>query len=111
MSEYCKLLSYYETSVDLPQVSGFEILELLDVRSRLALAESQLNAAEKEQLERADDFLGHTLLNLPAGFGGRRYSRNAPACLCSHLALVVAFGEICQLEKNGCHGLNEMILF
>jgi hypothetical protein len=60
MSEYSQLLSYYETSVALPEVSGFEILELLDVRSRLALAESQLSAAEKEQLEKADEiFLAH----------------------------------------------------
>lgn len=55
MTDYHKLLADYEASVGFPQVSGFEILELLDVRSRLALAESQLNAAEKEQLEKADE--------------------------------------------------------
>jgi len=55
MNDYPQLLADYEAGVGFPQVSGFEILELLDVRSRLALAESQLNAAEKEQLEKADE--------------------------------------------------------
>jgi hypothetical protein len=60
MNEYSELLAYYETSVGFPEVSGFEILELLDVRSRLAFAEPQLNAAEREQLEKADEiFLAH----------------------------------------------------
>lgn len=55
MSDYPQLLADYEVSVGFSQVSGFEILELLDVRSRLALAESQLNATEKERLEKADE--------------------------------------------------------
>jgi hypothetical protein len=60
MNDYPELLAYYKTSVDFPQVSGFEVLELLDVRSRLALAESNLSATEKEQLEKADEvFLMH----------------------------------------------------
>lgn len=60
MNDYPQLLADYEVSVGFPQVSGFEILELLDTRSRLALVESQLNAAEKEQLEKANEvFLAH----------------------------------------------------
>lgn len=60
MSDYPELLADYETSVGFPQVSGFEILELLDIRSHLALAESNLSATEKEQLEKADEvFLTH----------------------------------------------------
>jgi vacuolar-type H+-ATPase subunit B/Vma2 len=55
MKENIELLKYYTESVHFPQVSGFEILEMLDVRSRLALAESQLNVVEKEQLEEADE--------------------------------------------------------
>jgi len=55
MNNYSELLADYEVGVRFSQVSGFEILELLDTRSRLALAESQLNAAEKEQLEKADE--------------------------------------------------------
>ncbi len=60
MNNSSELLAYYESGVTFPQVSGFEILEMLDVRSRLALTESQLNAVEKEQLEKADEiFLMH----------------------------------------------------
>lgn len=55
MKKNTELLEYYTESVHFPQVSGFEILEMLDVRSRLALAESQLNVVEKEQLEEADE--------------------------------------------------------
>ena len=55
MNDYSELLVDYEVGVSFSQVSGFEILELLDTRSRLALGESQLNAAEKEQLEKADE--------------------------------------------------------
>ena len=48
-------MKYYSESVHFTEVSGFEILEMLDVRSRLALSESQLNVVEKEQLEEADE--------------------------------------------------------
>ncbi len=41
MNNYSELLADYEVGVRFSQVSGFEILELLDTRSRLALAESQ----------------------------------------------------------------------
>ena len=60
MNDPSQLLAYYEASVCFPQVSGFEILEMLDVRSRMVLAESQLSAAEKDRLEKADEvFLAH----------------------------------------------------
>jgi hypothetical protein len=60
MTESAKLLADYAVGVGFSQVSGFEILELLDVRSRLVLAESQLSRGEQDQLEKADEiFLAH----------------------------------------------------
>lgn len=55
MKKNTELLAYYSECVHFPEVSGFEILEMLDVRSRLALAESELNVVEKERLEEADE--------------------------------------------------------
>lgn len=60
MNETTQLVADYAAGVNFPRVSGFEILELLDVRSRLVGAEPQLSASEQEQLERADEiFLAH----------------------------------------------------
>jgi len=105
MNDYQELLADYETSVDFPRVSGFEILELLDVRSRLALAESQLHAVEKEQLEKADDvFMTHAaeFYEQVAEVADIREMRRRP-----DLALVVALGEVFPFRKNCCHGLSK----
>lgn len=59
MDFYEKLIENYQTSVKYPDVSGFEVLELLDTRSKLAEVEEDLNEDELKTLERADE----TLLN------------------------------------------------
>lgn len=54
MNDYKKWLVNYAVSVKFPSVSGFEILEMLQARSQLALIESNLNANERAELEDAD---------------------------------------------------------
>ena len=87
MSEICSLLEDYVGGVHFPDVSGFEVLELLDVRSQLAARESELDAAQRTRLEDADSvFLRHAALFhesvIPLGdLGDLR--RRAGAC-CSH---------------------------
>lgn len=54
MSEYAPRIEAYATSVRFPDVSGFEILELLRLRSRLAEVEPELSSAERAALEAAD---------------------------------------------------------
>ena len=49
-----RLLKDYLISVQHPEVSGFEILELLDLRSRIAKFETDLAAEERKRLEEAD---------------------------------------------------------
>jgi hypothetical protein len=60
MSSVSELLKVYAVGVQYPEVSGFEVLELLDIRSRLAQLESQLTPDQRAQLEQADQkFLQH----------------------------------------------------
>jgi hypothetical protein len=54
MSQYASLIQRYATSVRFPEVSGFEVLELLQLRSRLADLEHALAPAERTALEAAD---------------------------------------------------------
>lgn len=54
MSEYASLVQRYATSVRFPDVSGFEALDLLRLRSRLAEVEQDLTSAECATLEAAD---------------------------------------------------------
>jgi len=49
-----ELLKSYAVGVHHPEVSGFEVLELLDVRSELAKLEANLTDEEKEVLDKAD---------------------------------------------------------
>jgi len=49
-----RLLKSYTVGVHHPEVSGFEVLELLDTRSELAKVEADLTDVEREALERAD---------------------------------------------------------
>jgi hypothetical protein len=51
------LLESYKIAVEYPDVSGFEILELLDMRSKLAELEDSLTINEKAILEQADEML------------------------------------------------------
>ena len=54
MEEKGRLLRDYSVSVHYPEVSGFEILELLDLRSRIAELEPALTENEKRRLEEVD---------------------------------------------------------
>ncbi|MBI1923163.1 hypothetical protein HYR99_02820 [Candidatus Poribacteria bacterium] len=51
------LLKSYRIAVEYPDVSGFEILELLDMRSKLSGFEDCLTDSERETLEHADERL------------------------------------------------------
>ncbi len=54
------LLTVFCQGVQYPEVSGFEVLELLDVRSALAPWEGKLSDYARKQLEEADAvFLRH----------------------------------------------------
>ena len=48
------LLEHYHTCVRFPEVSGFEVLDLLRLRSRLAALEQELTPSERARLEVAD---------------------------------------------------------
>jgi hypothetical protein len=65
MSDALRLLASYEVDVQFPDVSGFEILEMLDIRSRIAACENDLNDEQRTRLEAADDRL---LRSAPAFF-------------------------------------------
>lgn len=54
MSRHASLVDVYATTVRFPDVSGFEVLELLKLRSRLAEVEGELTPAERSALEGAD---------------------------------------------------------
>jgi hypothetical protein len=49
-----RLLKGYIIGVCHPGASGFEVLELLDLRSKLAELETELTGEEREKLEEAD---------------------------------------------------------
>jgi hypothetical protein len=74
-------------AVQFPEVSGFEVLELLDVRSRLATVESELDEAQRAQLEDADSvFLRYTpmLYESVITLGDLADLRRRAAAPCSH---------------------------
>ncbi len=54
MSEHGSVIETYARSVCFPDVSGFEVLELLRLRSRLAEIEQELTSGERAALEAAD---------------------------------------------------------
>ena len=54
MSELKELLRHYTEGIYHPDVSGFEILELLDIRSEIARKETELSLEERGKLETAD---------------------------------------------------------
>ena len=51
------ILKKYKIAVEYPDVSGFEVLEILDMRSKLAEIENSLTDSEKATLEHADEIL------------------------------------------------------
>lgn len=54
MSQHTALLEAYAKSVCFPDVSGFEILDLLRLRTHLAEVEQELTSTERSTLEAAD---------------------------------------------------------
>ncbi|MCE2486223.1 MAG: hypothetical protein J4F42_11965 [Desulfurellaceae bacterium] len=54
MNEQEHLLTVFCQGVRYPEVSGFEVLELLDVRSALAPWEGKLSDHDRKRLEEAD---------------------------------------------------------
>jgi hypothetical protein len=52
-----QLLQIYQIAVKYPESSGFEHLEMLQIRDELALIENELNEREKEELALADQLL------------------------------------------------------
>ena len=54
MTQREPLLENYHTSVRFPEVSGFEVLDLLRLRSRLAALEQELTPSERARLEAVD---------------------------------------------------------
>lgn len=54
MKEKERLLASFCRGVRHPKVSGFEVLELLDVRSALARGEGELSEEARKKLEEAD---------------------------------------------------------
>jgi hypothetical protein len=60
MRQQDRLLAKFCRGVHYPAVSGFEVLELLAVRSALAQQEGKLSEEARKKLEEADDlFLKH----------------------------------------------------
>jgi glutathione synthase/RimK-type ligase-like ATP-grasp enzyme len=55
MNDKERLLALFCRGVRYPQSSGFEVLELLDVRSALARWEEELTKEQRESLEEADE--------------------------------------------------------
>lgn len=76
MERIGKLIDYLWEALQHPDVSGFELLEYLDVRSRLALQEPLLNESERKRVEEID----------------RQFLRNAPSFLQRIL-------EVCDLAE------------
>jgi len=87
MSDVERLLEHYIKGVRFPDVSGFEVLELLDVRSKLAIRESELDPAQLAKLEDADGvFLQHApmLYESVTELGELSELRHRAAVPCSH---------------------------
>jgi len=64
MSQHTSLIEDYATSVRFPDVSGFEILDLLRLRSRIAELEPELTSPDRAALEAADAAFLHNAQTL-----------------------------------------------
>ncbi|MBM4048886.1 MAG: hypothetical protein FJ279_27610 [Planctomycetes bacterium] len=87
MSEVERLLEHYVKGVRFPEASGFEVLELLDVRSKLAAQEAELNWTQRAQLEDADStFIRHAPMfrESLAALGDLSELRSRARASCSH---------------------------
>jgi hypothetical protein len=54
MERYGKLIDYLGEALQHPEASGFEVLEYLDVRSRVAFQEPLLNQRDRTRVEEVD---------------------------------------------------------
>ena len=54
MSALKELIENYAVDVEFPDVSGFELLEMLDLRSEIAEGKGELTEEERQLLEEAD---------------------------------------------------------
>ena len=87
MNEAERLLRLYADAVRFPEVSGFEVLEMLDLRSRLARRENELSSAHQAQLEEADTvFLDHapSFFDSVGAVGKLSELRRRASAPCSH---------------------------
>lgn len=82
-----QLIEYLSKSIDSPDVSGFELLELLDIRSLIASRETLFNEADTTLLEELDrrligmaDFLCSRISEVADVSAARRRAH----CLPSH---------------------------
>lgn len=82
MERFDKLIDYLWEALQHPEVSGFELLEYLDARSRLALQEPLLKQSERTRVEAID----------------RRFLRHAPKWLQS-IELVCDLAEMRQKAR------------
>ncbi len=64
MSQHTSLLEAYAKSVCFPDVSGFEILDLLRLRSRIAEVEQEFTSPDRTALEAADAAFLHNAQTL-----------------------------------------------
>jgi hypothetical protein len=80
-----KLLEHYMTSVEFPEVSGLEHLEMLQIRDKLFELEATLSDGEKEALNKADRRLVERVAEFHKGlsrfinFEQRRQAQQIPA--------------------------------
>lgn len=80
-----ELLERYIVAVEHPGVSGFEHLDMLMIRDKLAEQEAQLNSEERERLAAADRKLivqaaaFHTELSRITSLAYERQRRNVPS--------------------------------
>lgn len=87
MSKMELLLKHYINGVQFPKISGFEVLELLDVRSKIAQRETELNEIQKARLEEADSvFMRHAVefYESVSKLGDLRAMRQRANVPCSH---------------------------
>ena len=87
MRSVAQALEDYVKGVEFPDTSPFEVLELLDTRSRLAEHEAELTPKDRERLEVADDvFLQNapSFLDSLSELGSLAELRARAGAPCSH---------------------------
>ena len=80
MDRVKKLIEYLGQALQHPEVSGFELLEYLDVRSQIAMQEPLLSQGDKSRLEAID----------------RQLLKAAP----SWLARILEIGDLVEMRQR-----------